>query len=176
VAFAVDEGQRDGVDLAGVKVGVAVMWPGAIHDGDGKMAAFIDAENDDQREAIVKILTGEDGGMPWEILAATISDIRGPFFETIEIEDNGTDSKWRVGDKVAVEMETFKNPVTGEPNEVHTVIPTGFLFKDGLVCNTKTNRADVEDVSFDHAGNNAYYSHVEWSNAEKTAEVAGTKF
>jgi hypothetical protein len=31
-------------------------------------------------------------------------------------------------------------------------------------------------VSFDHAGNNAYNSHVEWSNAGSAAEVAGTKF
>jgi hypothetical protein len=176
VAFAVDEGERDGVDLAGVKVGTAVMWPRAIHDGNGKMAVFIDAASDEQREAIVKIITAEDGGMPWEILATTISDIRGPFFERIEIEDNGTDSKWRVGDKVAVEMETHKNPVTGEPNEVHTVIPNGFLFRDGLACNTKANRASVEDISFDHSGNNAYYSHVEWSNAEVPATVAGTKF
>src|SRR5919108_4246776 len=89
VAFAVDEGERDGVDLAGVKVGTAVMWPRAIHDGNGKMAVFIDAASDEQREAIVKIITAEDGGMPWEILATTISDIRGPFFERIEIEDNG---------------------------------------------------------------------------------------
>jgi hypothetical protein len=36
VAFAVDEGGRVGVDLAGVKVGTAIMWPGAIHDGNGK--------------------------------------------------------------------------------------------------------------------------------------------
>lgn len=176
VTFAVDEGNRDGVDLSGVKVSTAVMWPRAIHDGNGKMAVFIDADSDDQREAIGKILMAEDGGMPWEILATTVSEIRGPFFEKIEIEDNGTDSKVRVGDKIVVEMETFKNPVTGEPNEVHTVIPDGFLFTDGLVCNTKANRANVEDVSFDHAGNNAYYSHVEWSNTDKPAKVAGTKF
>ena len=176
IAIAVDEGERDGVDLAGVKVGVAVMWPGAIHEGNGKMAVFIDADADEQREAIGKILMAEDGGMPWEILATTISDVRGPFFETVEIHDNGTDSTWRVGDKVAVEMETFKNPVTGEPHEVHTVMPTGFIFKDGLACSTRTNRAAVDDVSFDHAGNNAYYSRVEWSNAGATAEAAGTKF
>jgi hypothetical protein len=115
-------------DLSGVKVSTAVMWPGAIHEGNGKMAVFIDADSDDQREAIGKILMAEDGGMPWEILATTISEIRGPFFEKIEIEDNETDSKVRVGDKIVVEMETFKNPVTGDPHEVHTVMPNGFLF------------------------------------------------
>ena len=165
VAFAVDEGDRDGVDLSGTQVVAAVMWPAAIHDGNGKLAVFIDAQTDEQREALGKILMGEDGGMPWEILAATISEVHGPFFETIEIDDNGTDSTVRVSDKVQIQMETFKNPVTGDPHEVHTVMPTGFIFQDGLVCNSAVNRVDAEGVSFDHSGKNCYYAHVEWSNA-----------
>jgi len=96
----------------------------------------------EQREALGKILMGEDGGMPWEILAATISEVHGPFFETIEIDDNGTDSTVRVSDKVQIQMETFKNPVTGDPHEVHTVMPTGFIFRDGLVCNSAVNRVN----------------------------------
>ena len=174
VAFAVEEGDRDGVDLSGLKVAAAVDWPKAIHDGNGKMAVFIDSASDDQREAIIPILMGEDGGMPWEILATTISEIHGPFFETIEIEDNGTDSRLRVGEKIVVEMETFKNPVTGDPHEVHTVMPTGFIFTDGLVGGTTTARADADGVSFDCSGNNAYYAHVEWSNANQPAEATLT--
>jgi hypothetical protein len=165
VAFAVEEGERDDVDLSGLKVAAAVMWPGAIHEGNGKMAVFVDSAAEEQRDAIVKIMMGEDGGMPWEILAATISEISGPFFESIEIEDRGTDSRVRVGDKYVIEMETFKNPVTGDPHEVHTVMPTGFIFKDGLVCNTKTNHVDADGVTYDYTGTNAYYAEVDWSNA-----------
>jgi len=36
-----------------------------------------------------------------EILAATLSEIHGPFFERIEIVDDATDSTVRVGDKAA---------------------------------------------------------------------------
>lgn len=165
VAFAVDEGERDGVDLSGLKVAAAVLWPKAIHDGNGKMAVFIDSAADEQREAIIPIMMGEDGGMPWEILATTVSEIHGPFFETIEIEDRGTDSRVRVGDKFLVEMETFRNPVTNDPHEVHTVMPRGFIFTDGLVCNTKTLKVSADGVELDYSGTNAYYSHVEWSNA-----------
>jgi len=176
VSFAVDEGHRDGVDLSGVKVVAAVQWPGAIHEGNGKLAAFVDAESDEQREAIGKILMGEDGGMPWEILATTVSELHGPFFETIEIEDRGTDSSVRVGDKVHVQMETFTNPVTGEPHEVHTVLPTGFIFTDGHVCTTSVNRVDADGIGFDHAGNNAYYAHVEWSSAAQPEHTSPTRF
>lgn len=169
VAFQVTEGQREGVDLGGVKAAaLAVKWPGAIHEGNGKMAAFIDG-TPDQQSALVAILTAEDPGLPWEILAATVSEIHGPFFEHIEIDDNGTDSKVVVGDRLEVAMETFKNPVTGEPHEVHTVLPDGFIFTDGSIATTTANRVDADGVSFDHAGNNAY---VEWSSENRLA-VAG---
>jgi len=71
----------------------------------------------------------------------------------------------RVGDKYVVEMETFKNPVTNEPHEVHTVMPNGFIFKDGLVCNSKTNHVSVDGIQYDYSGTNAYYARVDWSNA-----------
>lgn len=176
VSFVVDEGNRDDVDLAGVKVAGAVAWPGAIHEGNGRLAVFIDAETDEQRRAIGSILMGEDGGMPWEILSTTVSEVHGPFFEAIEIDDRGTDSSVRVGDKIHVRMETFKNPVTGEPHEVHTVLPTGFIFKDGLVASSAVFRVDVEGLEWDHSGNNCYYAEVEWSSAEQPAEAMPTKF
>jgi len=171
-----EEGNWDGLSLAGLDFSLYVNWPGAIHEGNGKLAAFVDAESDEQREAIGKILMGEDGGMPWEILATTVSELHGPFFETIEIEDRGTDSSVRVGDKVHVQMETFTNPVTGEPHEVHTVLPTGFIFTDGHVCTTSVNRVDADGIGFDHAGNNAYYAHVEWSSAAQPEHTSPTRF
>lgn len=176
VAFQVIEGNRDGVDLSGTKVVAAVDWPGAIHEGDGVMAVWIDADADEQREALVSILTAQDGGMPWEILASTISEIHGPFFERIDIDLQETDSRIHVGDKVDIQFETFTNPVTGEPHEAHMVLPSGFIWQDAKICTTSTFRVDADGVAYDHAGNNAYYSEVEWSNADVAAEAPATKF
>jgi hypothetical protein len=101
-----------------VKVAAAVKWPGAIHEGNGTMVVFIDA-NEDQRDPVVSILTAQDPGLPWEILAATVSDVHGPFFEPIEITDSETDSHVRVPDKFEIQMQSFTNPVTNEKHEVH---------------------------------------------------------
>lgn len=170
VAFEVIDGQRDGVDLAGLKVAAAVKWPGAIHEGNGNMAVFIDG-TEVQRDAIIPVLMAQDPGLPWEILAMTVSEIHGPFFEAIEIDDNGTDSHVRVGDKFDVHMESFKDPVTGQPHEVHMVLPSGFIFTDGLIGTTSINRVDADGVSYDHAGKNAYYSEVVWSSENRLAPV-----
>jgi hypothetical protein len=166
VGFEILEGDRDGLDLAGAKVAAAVKWPGAIHEGNGNMAVFIDAP-ENLRESVVAILTAEDPGLPWEILAATISEIHGPFFESIEISDNDTDSRVTVDGKLDVQMESFTNPVSGEKHEAHMVLPGGFIFQDGKICTTTANMVDADGVEFDHAGNNAYYSTVEWSSENR---------
>jgi hypothetical protein len=170
VGFQVVEGDRDGVDLTGAKVVGSVKWPGAIHEGNGVMAVFIDAA-EAQRDALVAILTAQDPGLPWEILAATVSEIHGPFFETIDITDAGSDSHVRVGDKVDIKFESFVDPVSGEKHEAHMVLPGGFIFQDGRIGTTSTNKVDADGVSFDHAGKNAFYSEVEWSSENRMAPM-----
>ena len=167
IGVLITEGNLDGVDLKGAKVAGAVKWPGAIHEGNGTMAVFIDG-NTEQQAALVEILTAKDPGLPWEILAATISEIHGPFFEKIDITDNDTDS----GDKFEIKMESFKNPVTGDKHEAHMVLPGGFIFQDGKIATTSVNRVNADGVAFDHPGNNAYYAEVEWSSDNRMA--AGT--
>ena len=166
IGFEVLEGERDGVDLTGVKVAASVKWPGAIHEGNGNMAVFIDAP-EEKRDSVVAILTAEDPGLPWEILAATISDIHGPFFETVEINDSDTDSRVSVSDKLEIQMESFTNPVSGDKHEVHMVMPDGFIFQDGKICTTSVNMVDADGVTYDHKGNNAYYADVEWSSENR---------
>ena len=176
VAFQVIEGEKDGVDLGGAKVAAGVKWPGAIHEGNGKAAIFIDA-TEEQRDALVAILTAQDPGLPWEILAATLSDVHGPFFESVEIADEGGRSSVRVagGEKFNMQLEPFSNPVTGDVHEPHMVLKDGFIFKDGLIGTTSVNSLDADGVSYDHPGNNSYYSQVEWSSENRLApaEAAG---
>lgn len=174
IGFAVTEGERDGVNLAGAKVAAAVKWPGAIHEGNGEAVVFIDG-NPEQQEALGAILTAQDPGLPWEILASTLSNLHGPFFETIEIDDRGNDSRVKVGDKLDIQMQSFKNPVTGEPHQAHMVLPDGFIFQDGRIGTTSVNRLNADGVTFDHPNRNSYYSEIEWSSANRMAptEAAG---
>ncbi len=58
---------------------MAVKWPKAIHEGDGAAAVFIDeSASQDQVNGLATILTGQAGGMPWELLATTLSSLDGP--------------------------------------------------------------------------------------------------
>jgi hypothetical protein len=172
VTFAVLEGDKDGVDLSGAKVASVVKWPGAIHEGNGVLAVVIDA-SEEQRGALVSILTAEDPGLPWEILAATVSEIHGPFFEPIEIEDVDGSPRIRVGDKYDVAWEAFRDPVTGARHEPHMVLKDGFIFQDGLIGTTSTFDVDLDGVTLSHVGKNSYLADVEWSSENRMAP-AGT--
>ena len=136
------------------------------------MVLFVDAP-EEQRNALLPILTAEDPGLPWEILVATVSEVHGPFFETIEIDDKRDDSVVKVGDKLEVRFESFKDPVSGEKHESHMVLPNGFIFQDGLIGTTSVNRLNADGVTFDHPGKNAYTSEVEWSSENRMAPVVG---
>lgn len=172
IVWAVTSGDRDGVDLTGAKVAMAVKWPGAIHEGNGVAAVWVDA-SDEQKQALFPILMAEDPGLPFEILAATLSEIKGPYEEAIEINDNGTDSSVKVGSNFEMQLQTFTNPVSGEPHEAHMVLPSGFIFTDAKICTTSTNRVSVDGHEFDHSGKNGYYSHVSWSSENRMAPVVG---
>lgn len=176
IGVLIKEGNRDGVNLAGAKFAGAVKWPGAIHEGNGSMAVFIDG-NTEQQAALVEILTAKDPGLPWEILAATISEIHGPFFEKIAMTVNDTESHMKIGNKFEIKMESFKNPVSGDKHEAHMVLPTGFIWTDAKIATTSVLMVDADGVKYDHKGNNAYYSEVEWSSENRMdASTAAGKF
>ena len=174
VAFKIDKGSHGTTSLDGLKVLEAVKWPKAIHEGNGTAAVFIEeSATEEQRNALIRILTAQDGGMPFELLAETVTEVKGPFFMPVTFESNGTKTKASVTGAEA-ELTPFTNPVSGEEHEVHTVIPGGFIWKDGLVAQSAKNVVNVDGIEFDWTGQNAYFAKVEWSN-EDTPE-SKTKF
>src|SRR5437870_7397143 len=127
LGLRITEGSLGDVDLAGATVAGAASWPKAIHDGDGTMAVFFDpSTTEEQMTALGGIMMGEHGGLPWEILATTISKVLGPFVEPIEMHIDDTRSTVRIGDKVSAAMTPHVSPMDpSEEQEVHVVVPDG---------------------------------------------------
>jgi hypothetical protein len=154
------------VDLSGVKAVLAIKWPKAIHEGNGAAEVFIDESASEQQvQGLATILTGQAGGMPWEILATTISSLDGPVLKPIQMDVNGRKSGFSIDGILEAKMVPLKNPVTGEENEVHTVFPNGgLIWNDGDNATTSTMKVDYGAVKFDHNGQSAIFAPVEWSN------------
>ena len=105
---------------------LVVEFPGPIHEGRGTGQAIIDSRaNEGQREALLTLLSGEAGG-PFAIFAALTETVFDPIFAPFEASMNGLDSRVTVPGVLELGLTTMKNPVTGEPEEVRLVKPTGF--------------------------------------------------
>jgi hypothetical protein len=166
VGYKILEGNCGDVDLAGATFVIAVKWPKAIHEGNGKAALFFDSGTSQQQmEALGAILGNQYGGLPHEILATTLTEVLGPFIEPIQWTSDGTKSSITIGDKVAASMTPFVSPVEPhDPQEVHVVLPAGFIFKDGLVARNEGQKVAVDGLKFSDKDTNAFYSIVEHAN------------
>ena len=57
----IDEGHHGDTRLDGLKIAAIYKWPGAVHEGNGEALPFVDQRADErQREALLRIMTGED--------------------------------------------------------------------------------------------------------------------
>jgi len=154
------------VNLSGVKAVLAIKWPKAIHEGNGTAAIFIDESASEQQvQGLATILTGQVGGMPWEILATTLTTLDGPVLKAIKMDVNGTKSGFSIDGILEARMVPLKNPVTGEDNEVHIVFPHGgLIWNDGDNATTSVMKVDYGAVKFDHTGMSGIFAPVEWTN------------
>jgi hypothetical protein len=166
IAYDVQEGRLGDVDLRGVKIVIAAKYPGAIHEGRGKVVLFADQRaRPEQVQAMATIMSGQLGGMPWEALAGTIESLEGPIFAPIELAIEGQKARVRVPGVVELETTPLRNPVTGEEKEVHIVYPKGgFFWDEGNVVTTSAMRCDHPSVKMSWPSKYAATAEVNWSN------------
>jgi hypothetical protein len=168
IAGEVKEGKYGDVALQGVRYIVACMYPKAIHEGNGKVAVFIDEKaSDKQAEAITMILSGQAGGMPWEALAGTIAVLEGPVRKPIEMKVNGTRSSLRIPGVLEMRQTPIRDAVSGQEKEVQIVYPKGgFFWNTGNIATTDLLEVNYGPVKFRHGGGFASYSTPTWSNQQ----------
>jgi hypothetical protein len=164
-AWRISKGNFGEIALDGLAVAFAAHWPKAIHEGNGTLALFIDERADArQREALLTICSGQAGGLPFEILAATFSQVLEPIFTAIDFELNGRDSLVRVGEALNIALEPIKNPVTREPESVRVEHATGFIFKSAEAVSGKVCRVDVPGLTFSWPDKAGFVTRVTYSN------------
>ena len=147
----VEEGGFGDVPLAGLNFGMAVNWPGAIHEGNGEGIVVLDERADDrQRAALLTLLSGRAGG-PWKIIAATVGRLHDPEYAPFEITIGSYASRVRAGRFITLEMEPVRNKVTKAETRPRAILPEGFVFKEAELGASSTFRI-AGPVSFDHSG------------------------
>ena len=164
VAVSITSGRCGDVDLTGLKTVSIIDWPKAIHDGNGKAVLVVEPEcTDEQLGALAQIYGGELGGMPWEILAGTLTGV-SVARARITIEQKGMDATVSVEGIGNARGRYLANPVTGERHEVAIELSEGFIWRKGE-CGVGDFEASAEGVSLSFKDTNWIFYQFDWSNA-----------
>lgn len=168
VGLHIQSGACGSVDLAGLKCAAIVVWPKAIHEGNGKCVFTVEpTATDAQVDALAQICTGKLGGMPWELLGSTFAVV-GLEKAKITIEGAGVKSTFRVDGIADAKGDAFKNPVTGDEHFPTVELPDGFIWTRGR-CGSGTFTAKAGDLALSFAKTNWIHYDFDWSNALKAA-------
>ncbi|HEY7959454.1 MAG TPA: DUF1326 domain-containing protein [Sphingomicrobium sp.] len=134
-AIQIDEGRHGDTSLDGLVITALFKWPGAVHEGHGEALAFIDKRaNDAQREALLKIMTGQDTdpfATVFAVFASTIETMHEPVVTDIDFEVDVEERRGRLNIPGYVEMkgEPIRNKVTGKESRAQIRLPDGFEYE-----------------------------------------------
>jgi hypothetical protein len=130
----IDEGFYGATRLDDLRVAAIFKWPGPIHEGKGEAIAFVDEKaTDAQREALLKIMTGQDTAPMATMFAvyfSTIETMNAPVFTHIELQVDVDGRRGRVFVKDYLEIlgEPIRNKVTGAETRAQICLPEGFEY------------------------------------------------
>lgn len=152
VLFSIRECNYADTKLDGIDVIVAESWPKAIHEGNGALQLYISKHaTEDQRNAVINIFSGKAKGEgPFALFAPTYKFILEPQYVDINRTINGKKSSFSVAGLMDVQVESFKNPITGEEQETKIQMPKGFIFKLADAAKSKLMRILTPNMNFDH--------------------------
>lgn len=164
VLFHIKSGKYGNVKLDGLDLVYAASWPKAIHEGNGTVQLFITKRaHENQRQALINIFSGQAKGEgPFAVFAPTIKYFLDSQFVDIKVRINGRKSSFSVPNVMDVQLENFKNPVTGEEQDTRIQLPKGFIWKIAQAARTKIMRITTPNLNFDDSGKNAFYSVVKY--------------
>jgi hypothetical protein len=94
MAFRIDDGSFDNLNLGGIKFIVVGYTPGEMNQGNWDVGLIVDeGASAEQREAVTAIASGQAGG-PMSAVSALIGNFKGVESRAIDFRGDGT--KWSV--------------------------------------------------------------------------------
>jgi hypothetical protein len=171
VAWRVDKGTVDGVDISDRTLATLTFIPGNIFQGNWKVVVFVDdGATDEQHEALLKVFTGELGG-PLADFAQLIGEVvaveRAPITFTVE-EGKGS---LRIGSgmnpvveaDMASYMGATEKPTTLQETVFSTIPGSPAYVSKATKYRRNSRQYGLDNMNFEN--NNAIQGHFKFEAA-----------
>ena len=157
IGWHIDNGHFDDVNLNDFNVALAVHSPGHMLQVKWNVAVYLDDKaNEAQKDALLKIFSGQAGGHP-SLLAAHIGNVLGVKSVEIDYQAQGKRRSMSVGNVAEAEIEA----IDGQGGAEVTVTNHPLCIAPGhSAVVAKSNRLLFNDHEFnwDISGKNGFYS------------------
>lgn len=142
LAWHIDKGKVDGVDVSGHTFAMVARIPGNILKGNWKVAVYLDdATTPQQQDALTQVFTGKLGG-PIADLAQLVGEVMSMEKVPIKFDVNGGKGRLTIGNAVDAELEPFKG-ATGKETALHDTVFTTIPGSPAYVGKAAKYKADV---------------------------------
>jgi hypothetical protein len=114
VGMKITKGHFEQTKLDGVVFAATVEFPGALHEGNGKMQPIIDEHaTPEQRQALFNIMSGKNSaeGTLFQILSVILTTIHHPLFVPIELSFDKDGRVARLVAKGVIETDVTSHSV-----------------------------------------------------------------
>ncbi|HEY5781740.1 MAG TPA: DUF1326 domain-containing protein [Lysobacter sp.] len=149
----IEHGHHGDTTLDGLRIAAIFKWPGPIHEGNGEAIAFVDSKADaKQREALLKIMTGQDTdpfATMFAVYASTVTRMSDPVFTDIDLQIDVDARKGRifVKDYIDTVGTPILNKATGAESRAQIVLPEGFEYSVAEIGSATSRTTGPVEVS-----------------------------
>ena len=160
MAWHIEKGSIDGVDVSGLTFGAVANIPGNVLKGNWKIVAYVDDKaSKQQEEALVAVWSGKKGG-PVADLAFLIGEVAAVERVPITFEVQKGEGRLRIGGVVVADVEPLRGPDGKQTVLVDSVFST-IPGSPAYVGKAPKYKADVPKigVNVDISGHNSVQGH-----------------
>jgi len=161
LAFDIQSGEVDGVDVGGNRVALFADTPKQMTDGNWSVGLIVDeSASEEQRGKLISVFSGEQGG-PAGLFAPFVGELLGVEFASIDYADDGRRHSVRIGDAVDLEVEDF---AAAEEGQVMTLNGIAHPANSTLaIAQTTKGTISVFGFEIDNTGKNGHSAPFSWA-------------
>lgn len=166
VFVQIDKGHFGHLKLDGIRWGGLYEWPGPIHLGNGTAMVVVDqSASAEQRAAIEAVAGGKEtdpGSLITQVFSTTLTTVLPTQVKPIDlaIDYKRRTARLRIAGLIEGDVESIKNPMTGQPHQVSVKIPNGFEYDEAEFLIGKAQTSGPIDLNFDDT--HAHIAKVHW--------------
>ena len=156
VAYQIEQGEIQGIDVSGLTLVKIVYIPGNVFEGNWRAVVYVDGKGSlEQQQALIKVFNGELGGAIADVakLIGEVLDVRIAPIEYNIQEGRGT---IKIGDVLVSEMEPYRGP-EGRPTKMVDSIFSTIPGSPAYIAKAAVHRVNIPEfnLTWEYNGRNA---------------------